>query len=473
MSVTVPSHFWLPLTLLVAGCTQGDMILLYGGSSNDTPDGDTAQIEDTGIAEDSDDNVPDDTGLEDTSTAYGFEVTDVDLTFTVLGEDRVIPLSGQVTLSNVGDEPIEVTIEPPSWLDAEESSARIDTLDRLTVSFAVASTAVDARVDLEDVVRFVDTNGVEEREAIATLAFESIPDEGVCVRPTPENTGPLISTFTEITEPITLDEPGVYSGYRFTRPVTIAANGITIEDSIFDFSETIGHRSMVRLESHVRCDLVINRVYATQADMPPGKHPSFIEVHAGGENGCTAATIRNSTFDGFWTDILGLSRHSVMENNYLTNWELAGLYEWESVPHGDAQQTGMSSEDLRIACNTFDLPWLQDGLTPNAALHITAKGVYSDGSPRYVRNVQVVDNFFNGAGGYSLYMRARNGGLMEDSSLVGNTFSSQFKHGAVSWGPDSSSTFRNNRIADNHWEDGACIQPSDEGGFTQHDCTER
>ena len=73
---------------------------------------------------------------------------------------------------------------------------------------------------------------------------------------------------------------------------------------------------MVRIQNDVRCDLVIERVYATQAGMPPGKHPSFIEVTKGGENGCTAAIIRDSTFDGFWTDILGLSRDSVMEGNY-------------------------------------------------------------------------------------------------------------------------------------------------------------
>ena len=409
----------------------------------------------------------------DTGVEALMEVRGLALDFTVLASGQVIPMAGEATIANIGGAPLEVSVEPPAWLETAESLLSIEPGASRVLSFSVTAGALDAGVDTQSELRFVDQASGEVFDAMATLRFELDEADDVCVRPTPENTGPLLTTFTDVNEYITLDEPGVYSGYRFTRPVTIAANGITIQDSIFDFRETIGSNSMVRIQNDVRCDLVIERVYATQAGMPPGKHPSFIEVTKGGENGCTAAIIRDSTFDGFWTDILGLSRDSVMEGNYLTNCELAGLHSWDSVPHGDAQQTGISSENLRIDCNTFDLPWLQDGLTPNAALEIAALGTYSDGRPHYVRNVHVVNNFFNGAGGYSLYVRARNGGLVENTSVVGNTFSTRFNNGAMSWGPDNAgSEFRNTLIADNLWEDGRCIAPSDDGGFFQHECVQ-
>ena len=233
----------------------------------------------------------------------------------------------------------------------------------------------------------------------------------------------------EIEGTFVCDEPGVYENYKFLGPVVIAADNVTIRNSWFhpvtDIKTAIIHGN----NNHK--GLVIEHCEADQSELAPALHGSFIEATNGSHGAVGAAvTIRYSHFRDFWTDILGLSYDSYCEYSYFERWELAGPEGFEKVPHGDAQQTGISSRNVHFYRNAWHLPWGQESLTPNASHHATAVGTYSDGSPHFVENYVLEENWING-GGYAVYLRSKKGGRVSNSKIIGNRWGRDFKHGCV------------------------------------------
>lgn len=293
-----------------------------------------------------------------------------------------------------------------------------------------------------------------------------VKDEGdeSSEKPSPLNTGWRVnvqeSDLQVVSGTFSADqEGGVYENYKFLGRVKILADNITFRNCWFH--QQSGGSATTILNNNSHFGLRFEYCEMDQTSLPPSDHGTFIEAQNGAGGGLRV-TISYCNLHGFWTDTIGFSYDAYCEYSYFGPWELLG-----GTAHGDAQQTGKSSRNVRFYRNTWDLPWGQDGLTPNASHHATAVGTYSDGSPHYVDGYILEENWING-GGYMVYLRAKSGGLVKNCKVIGNKFGRDFKLGLLARNASDGGVMTNNEFGGNVWED--TLEPvsnGDDGGFSQ------
>lgn len=281
-------------------------------------------------------------------------------------------------------------------------------------------------------------------------------------KPSPDNTGWRVNIdeadLIEIPSSFTADrEGGVYRNLKFLGSVRIAADNITFRNCWFH--KVSGTSTIIR-DNNFHYGLKFEYCEMDQEELSPGVAASFIEVTKSGGRRCH---ISYCYFHDFNSDMLGLSRNSYVEYSYFTRWEKVNGY------HGDCQQDGLSSENVVFYRNAFHCPWGVDGISPNASFEMTAGGQYSDGSPKRVINFVLRENWING-GGYMVYNKAKDGGMVANCKIIGNKWGRDFKHALLSRGTDDhpDSLYINNVCYDNVWEDtGESVSNGDDGGFSQ------
>lgn len=372
------------------------------------------------------------------------------------------------TISNPGEELVGFTVDTDQpWVVLTENTNGLlgpQAEEEIRVSVDSAIVAQFEPGVYTANLAFANTdNGYGDTSREIKLYVKDEGDES-SEKPSPFNTGWRVnvqeSDLQTFSGTFAADQEGaVYENYKFLGRVKILADNITFRNCWFH--QQAGGSATTILNNNNHFGLRFEYCEMDQSSLPPSDHGTFIEAQNGAGGGLRV-TISYCNLHDFWTDTIGFSYDAYCEYTYFGPWELLG-----GTAHGDAQQTGKSSRNVRFYRNTWDLPWGSDGLTPNASHHATAVGTYSDGSPHYVDGYILEENWING-GGYMVYLRAKSGGLVKNCKVIGNKFGRDFKLGLLARNASDGGVMINNEFGGNVWED--TLEPvsnGDDGGFSQ------